>query len=110
MSVNGWLQIALYCRDRDAPGEALRRLQTQVFNGELQFSCRRSAPVGARLLLVLRRRRDQGAALGDLRGRMLFYHRCRLRDALPAAAAAGGAAVQPRGQSAVEQSLASIPR
>ena len=84
---------------------AVRRLYDARLRRRAHFPSSRAAPGRARDLLVLRRRRDQGAALADLRRRACcssaspasstLYALQRLQAVLP---------FNPQGQSAVEQS------
>ena len=107
MTINGWVQIAIYC--------VLVALFVKPF-GVFMHACLRgrahvpspcAAACRARGLLVLRRRREAGAALADLHRRaccssaspgfVTLYALQRFQDVLP---------FNPQGQSAVEQSSA----
>src|SRR4029077_3794392 len=94
MTLNGWLQIALYCVIVTLLVKPFGGYMTKVFNGERHIMTPVLALAGARHLRDLRRRRQAGSALGDLCGREAVLHRRRVCDAVRAAAAAGGAAVQ----------------
>ena len=95
MTINGWIQIILYCAIVVALVQPLGGYMTRVFNGERTFLSPVLRPVEVGALPARRRRREARAALADLRGRHAAVQRRRLPAPLRAAAPAGGAAVQP---------------
>ena len=111
MTVNGWIQIALFAVDRDRAYPPLGGYMTRVFNGErtllLAACCARSSAA----LPHLRRRREGRAALAGLHRRhaavqlagfVMLYALQRLQAVLP---------FNPAGQTAVAASIwPSIPR
>ena len=69
MTVNGWIQIALYCVIVIALTKPLGGYMTRVFNGERTFLSPVLRPLERGIYRALRRRREAGAALADLCGR-----------------------------------------
>ena len=101
MTINGWIQIALYCVIIIALTQAVRRLHDARLRRRAHLSAARScARSSARIYWRLRRRREGGAALADLCRRHAVLQRRGLRHALRAAAPAGRAAVQSAGPDA----------
>ena len=80
MTVNGWLQIALYCAIITLFVKPLGAYMTRVFTGERTFLSPVLGPGRARPLPDLRRRREGGAALGDLCRRDAALQPRRLRS------------------------------
>ena len=79
MTVNGWIQIALFCVIIVALTKPLGGYMTRVFAGERTFLVARAAAGRARALPAVRRRREGGAALDDLCGRHAGLQPRRLR-------------------------------
>src|SRR5262245_41573132 len=106
MTVNGWLQIAIFCLIVTALVQPLGGYMTRVFHGERTFLSPVLSPL-ERLtywLCGVDERREQnwvgyavGMLLFSLAGFLLLYALMRLQALLP---------FNPAGQSAVEQGLA----
>ena len=97
MTINGWVQIALYCVLVTLFVKPFGVFMAPRLRGRAHVPSPGAAAGRARGLLVLRRRREAGAALADLCRRDAVLQRRRLRDALRAAALPGHPAVQPAG-------------
>ncbi|MBN9091564.1 MAG: potassium-transporting ATPase subunit KdpA [Reyranella sp.] len=106
MTVNGWLQIALFCAIVTLLVKPLGRYMTRVFSGERTFLSPVLGPVerGIYWLSGVDDRREQGwvvyavaMLLFSLAGFLLLYALMRLQALLP---------FNPTGQSAVEPGLA----
>ena len=95
MTVNGWIQIPLFCAVVAALVKPLGGYMTRVFDGERTLpvagACGRSSAAST----ASRRRRAREQHWLDLRGRHAAVQRRRLPAPLRAAAAAGRAAAQP---------------
>ena len=107
MTFNGWIQIALYCAIVILLVKPFGGYMTRVFTGERTFlspgAAARSSAASTGCAASTRSRSRTGSTYAVA---MLLFSLVGLPRALRAAAPAGGAAVQPAGQSAVEQSLA----
>ncbi len=97
MTINGWVQIALFSVIVILITRPLGGYMTRVFAGERTFLSPVLQPDRTRGLLVLRRRRERGTALAHLCGRGAVFQRRRLSELVRAAAAAVVSAVQPAG-------------
>ena len=88
MTLNGWIQIAIYFVIVIALVKPLGRYMARVFKGERTFLSPVLGPVETRPLSPRRRRRDARAELAHLHGRHAAVPCRRLPHALRAAAAA----------------------
>ena len=103
MTVNGWLQIALFCAIVIALAKPFGGYMTRVFTGERTFLSPVLRPVERVVLSAVRRRREARAALGRLRRRDAAVQPRRLRSASTRCSACRRVLpFNPAGQSAVE--------
>ena len=94
MTLNGWIQIAIYFVVLTALVVPLGRYMARVFEGERTFLSPVLGPVERGLYRISRHRRDARAALDHLYGRHAAVQRRGLCSALRAAAASGCLAAQ----------------
>ena len=107
MSINGWLQIAIYCVLLILIAKPFGGYMTRVFNGERTVPARPCCGRSKRGIYRLRGvRRGRGAALDRLRRRDAGIQLRRFRRACMPPASAERAAAQPAGLAAVSPDLA----
>ncbi len=106
MTINGWVQIALYCVLLCLLVKPLGGYMTRVFTGERTLLSPVLRPDRAGPLHALRRARGRGAALGHLRVAMLLFSVAGFLSLYALQRLQGVLPFNPQGQAAVSADLA----